>query len=166
MLAKLLSCPLKEKLLSACAKQAASLSAPFWKPRRVRRGAQTFLAPPSWRAQTKRALSFGPRELLLISASVNWRCRSATTEPAVSVPSAEALCQHGVLPLLFLSTVATNKEISFIYFSLLRSKLFPGLCLFLSSPTPVPTSLAAWGMGFRLQVLDVLPQNSLIGKTR
>lgn len=81
-------------------------------------------------------------------------------------PSAGALCQHGVLPLLFLSTVATNKEISFIYFNLLRSKLFPGLCLFLSSPTPVPTSLAAWGMGFRLQVLDVLPQNSLIGKTR
>lgn len=91
MLAELLSCPLKEKLLSACAKQAASLSAPFWKPRRVRRGAQSFLAPPSWRAQTKRALSFGPRELLLISASVNWRCRSATKEPAVSVPL-QGLC--------------------------------------------------------------------------
>lgn len=134
-MAKFLSCPLKEKLLSACAKQLpALLSALFWKPRRARRGAQTFLAPPSWRAQTKRALSFGPGVLLLISAPVNWRCRSATKEPAVSVPSAEASCQHGVLRLLFLSTVATNEEISFIYFNLVRSKLFPGLRLFIFFP--------------------------------
>lgn len=52
----------------------------------------------------------------------------------VSVPSAEALCQHRALRLLFLSTVATNEEISFIYFNLVRSKLFPGLRLFIFFP--------------------------------